>query len=80
LTTKYTVHENSPLMKRLHQLEDLADKLKIRINFYGRVSLVDEKTGKEYAFLDVESEESFWTPQFITSFPPGTEYKLTREE
>lgn len=72
----WRLHENHPTAKKLEQLTALALDLGITLNFYGDVCEVEDVDVPDVRFKLEDIEES----GRVTSFPHGTETKLTYEK
>lgn len=70
----YRLLDEHPVVKKLQKLEDLANELKLSLEFYGSgIIVTDLETNKEYKLKNIESGN-------VDSFPYAYEQKLTYEK
>lgn len=70
------ITDNHPFMKKVNALYDYMEKEGITIEYPGgnKLIIIDHTNQREYALLDVDSNESMMV------FPPSSEFKLTFDD
>jgi hypothetical protein len=78
----YKCTDTHPTVKKLQQLEDLANELGITICFSNAGTTLTDNDIPDTTFhlRDIEDEGRSWHPVGVMKFPPATEYKITLDK